>query len=376
MKILLVTTISNTINSFLGTQIKKMNELGYTLDVATKINQDIILDKLVNQVFNIHFSRRPFSFRNIKAYFAISKILKNNYYDLIYTHTPIASFIVRLSNKNQKKMAKVIYVAHGFHFHKNAKYLSWLLYYPLEKWLSKYTTTIITINKEDYELAQKKFRSCKIFHINGIGFNYYNYHQKNRLLNTTDTTDFNKPIQLISVGELNNNKNHINVIKTLKLSRISNYEYRIFGKGIKYKYLKHIIKKWKMDKNIFLMGYKENIFDYMIISDIYIHPSKREGLPISILEAMASGLPILASNTRGNNDIIVNEKNGFLYDLNDKNDLTTKLMYLVNNRNARNKIGMINMSDAKNYSDRIITKKYISIIEKTLGDEYEINRRP
>ena len=157
MKILYVSTVSGTINSFLIPHIEMLLKLGHQVDIACNVRREISSSLFEKgcRVYNISFSRSPINKTNLKAYKTLKKLVQNEKYDLVHTHTPVASAITRLVCKNIKG-TKVFYTAHGFHFHKGAPLKNWLIYYPLEKWLAKYTDTLITINKE----FKKSFKLC------------------------------------------------------------------------------------------------------------------------------------------------------------------------------------------------------------------------
>ena len=113
----------------------------------------------------------------------MKKILLDNNFDIVHTHTPMGSVVTRLAYKKvrNKVNTRMIYTAHGFHFYKGAPLLNWLLFYPVEKYLSKYTDTLITINKEDYELAKNKFKKCKqIEYVPGVGIDEEKFNFKMR----------------------------------------------------------------------------------------------------------------------------------------------------------------------------------------------------
>jgi glycosyltransferase EpsD len=105
--------------------------------------------------YTIPMTRTPFTPQNLRAYKALKTILLNDY-DLIHCHTPMGGCLTRLAAR--KDRAKIIYTAHGFHFYKGAPLLNWIVYYPIEKYLVKYTDCLITINQEDYSLANQKFK--------------------------------------------------------------------------------------------------------------------------------------------------------------------------------------------------------------------------
>ena len=169
MKILYVTTISNTMG-FFTSHINMLLDKGHTVDMACNLVKPINSQLIERgcKIYQMDFSRTPLNRTNYKAYKDLKKLILEEKYDLVHTHTPVASAITRLVCKNIKG-TKVFYTAHGFHFHKGAPIKNWLIYYPLEKWLAKYTDTLITINKEDYERAKSKFKAKRVEYIPGVG---------------------------------------------------------------------------------------------------------------------------------------------------------------------------------------------------------------
>lgn len=217
MKILYVTTISNTVNAFLIPHIKMLINEGHKVDVAFNIEQELNpeLKKLGCKIHQVPFQRSPLKIDNLRAYQLLKKIIIEEGYEIIHTHTPIASAIVRLVISNLK--VKVFYTVHGFHFYKGAPFLNWLMYYPIEKLLAKYTDVLITINNEDYERAKKEFKASAIEYIPGVGINLGKFSnlsidskQKKKELGIAEDS-----FLVLSVGELNKNKNHQVVIRAI-----------------------------------------------------------------------------------------------------------------------------------------------------------------
>ena len=171
MKILFVATVRSHIGQFHMPFIKKLKELGCTVDAAYKDNS---MDKqgldtsAIDAVYEVPFSRSPYSFDNIKAYKVLKKIIKNGDYDAVHCHTPMGAVVTRLAAKGaRKKGLKVIYTAHGFHFYKGAPLLNWVLFYPIEREMSRLTDKLITIAEQDYKLASDSFH-CPVYHIHGL----------------------------------------------------------------------------------------------------------------------------------------------------------------------------------------------------------------
>lgn len=308
----MVATVPSMIGQFNMSNIKILQDLGYEVDVATDFSDRSVwteervnrfreeLDSISVYQKQIDFSRSPFRLtRHIQAFKEIKELIKRRDYSLIHTHTPVASAIVRLAAR--KTGAKVIYTAHGFHFYAGAPLKNWIVFYPIEKWLSKYADVLITINKEDYKRAAENFKARKTVYVPGVGVDIERFApdpsgrervRKELGIDETQT-------MILSVGELNENKNHSSVIQAIA---DTDYVYVIVGKGDKKEELKKLAEKCNIDLR--LMGFRTDVPDFYNAADVYVLPSIREGLNVSLLEAMANGLPVACSNIRGNIDLI------------------------------------------------------------------------
>ena len=312
-KVLFTATVVKThINVFHMPYLKWFKEQGYELHVAAKndfVNEPCIIPNC-DKFYDINFARFPFSEANIKAYMQLKKIIMENNYDIIHCHTPVAGVLTRLAARNCKNTT-VIYTAHGFHFFKGAPLLNWLIYYPVERFCAKFTDKLITINKEDYERA-KQFslrKNGKVYYVPGVGIDLekiqnikVDIKQKKKELGIPEKV----PV-LLSVGELNKNKNHGIVLQALSNLTDKKFIYLICGRGCLQTELEKKVKEYKLSNKVKLLGYRKDVIEILKISDFFIFTSKREGLPVSILEAMACDLPVIASNVRGNRDLIDKE---------------------------------------------------------------------
>ena len=359
MKILYVSTISNTVNAFLIPHIKMLIDAGHKVDVAFKIEQEIRPEvyKMGCKVHQLPLRRSPLSKDNIKAYKMLKNIVVNEGYDLVHTHTPVASAIVRLVCRNINNV-KVFYTAHGFHFYKGAPLVNWLIYYPIEKWLARYTDVLITINKEDYERAKKKFKVRKIEYVPGVGIDIerINVITIDKDLKRQELKLTSDAFVIISVGELNKNKNHEVVIKALDEIKNPNIYYIICGQGYLENYLINLIKKFKLDNQVLLLGYRKDITELYKIADLFVFPSYREGLSVSLMEAMASGLAIICSNIRGNSDLTEEGKGGYLVKPKDVEEFARYITKMVSDIQLRENLGNFNRRKIENYSIQNVLK--------------------
>ena len=331
-KALIIASVYGFIHHFERNDIKILQELGYEITVASNLNNyKNELENLNINLIHIPFQRNPFSLKNITAYKKLNEFLKKEKIDLIHCHTPIGGVIGRIVG-HKNKVKNIIYTAHGFHFFKGAPLINWLLFYPVEKYLSKYTNILITINQEDYKRAQT-FYAEKVEYIPGVGIDtemirniVVDKKKKREELGLTKDN-----IVLLSVGELSKRKNHITPIKALaQIKDNKNIFYLIAGVGPLENYLKEECKKLKIENQVKFLGFRKDIYELCKISDIYVFPSLQEGLPVALMEALCCNLPIICSDIRGNNDLVENEKNGFLVENNTK-EYTKKINFLIKN---------------------------------------------
>ena len=372
-KVLIVASVASMIDQFNMPNIRLLQEMGYEVHVACNFEKGNscslekiqtlkkLLENIEVKYYQINFERNILKiFSNFSAYKEVKKILEKNKYRFLHCHSPIGGVIGRIAG--YLTQTKVIYTAHGFHFFKGAPLLNWLLYYPIEKYLSRYTEILITINKEDYERA-KTFYAKKVEYIPEVGIDVekiknikIDKEQKRKELGLSKDS-----IVLLSVGELNKNKNHSIVIKALAKLNNPNIHYLICGQGNLKEYLEKLIKKLKLENNVKLLGFRKDIYEIYKISDIFVFPSKREGLSVALMEAIVCELPIICSDIRGNRDIVENEKNGILI----KKEKNYNLKLILN------KILKKKKNSIKIFNESIIKKINIKVINKIMRKIYE-----
>ena len=339
-KILYVTTVSRTLNAFLIPHIEKLVDEGYKVDCACSIDlkvDDRILSKGCN-IFDIPFSRNPVNPRNMKAFRALRNLQLKNKYDIVHVHTPVASFVARLTFRKEENL-KIIYTCHGFHFYKGSPIINWILFYPLEKLASKWTDTLITINEEDYEIATtfSLRNNGQVMKMNGVGIEKEKYIIKNfnrneyrRKLNLEEE-DF----VILVLAELNKNKNHKQLIKAMYLlkDKYPNIKAVFAGSGPLEEEIRNQTKENGLENRISLLGWRDDVKELINSCDMVGLFSKREGLGKCLLEAMICGKPVIATNTRGPRELIEENINGFLVEIDDfeKTANFIEKLYVANN---------------------------------------------
>lgn len=343
--------------------LKMFKEMGWETAVAAHNDYDDPRDCVIpncDTYFDVPFERFPLSPNNVTSYRQLKKIIDAGEYDIIHCHTPVSAMITRLAALSARKRGtKVIYTAHGFHFFKGAPLINWLLYFPVEWFLARYTDALITINKEDYARAQK-FAAKKVYYVPGVGIDTKKFavdpktKSAKREAIRTELGIPEDAIVLLSVGEVNENKNHRVVIEALCKLEAKNIHYIICGRGELEESHKNLARQLGLAGRVHLTGYRNDVVDFYQAADVFVFPSLREGLPVAVMEAMASGLPIICTPIRGNTDLVIDGKNGLMIRADDVDSLTAAMNGLLS-IDKRNIIGDINSIQAFEYDlDRVI----------------------
>lgn len=343
MKILFVTTISDTVNAFLVPHIKWLieqgNEVGVAFNTIQEVNPELI--ELGCMVHQIDFQRNPVGKENLSAYKKIKYTILQEGYEFIHVHTPVASFLTRFACRNMKNV-KVLYTAHGFHFFKGAPKKNWAIYYTLEKIVARWTDGVVTMNDEDYHVA-KKFKLRKndsIYKIHGIGLDLNKFipqtpEKKVQLRKEYGFDD--RDFILIYVGELSYRKNQDLLIEAVSLIKeeIPQIKLLLVGSGDRLTEYKELVKKLDVEKNVEFLGYRKDVSHLMTISDVAISSSRQEGLPVNVMEAMATGLPLIVTDCRGNRDLVYSGENGFVVGVDDAKACANRIIKLYKSNELR-----------------------------------------
>lgn len=366
MKILYVTTIGITMN-FFKSFVKELIDDGNVVEIATNESETPVPECYREwgcKVHQISCSRNPLNKSSLTAIKEIKALVERERYDIVHCHTPVAAMCTRLAcRKARKNGTKVFYTAHGFHFCKGAPLLNWLIYYPVEKLCSYFTDTLITINQEDFALAKKKMKAQKVEYVPGVGIDLSRF-QNVQVDRNTKRKEIGIPedaILLLSVGELNENKNHEVIIRAIAQLNDPNVHYAIAGKGDKEVYLSELAETLGIAEQVHLLGYRTDVAELYKTANVYTLPSIREGLNVSLMEAMASGLPCAVGNIRGNTDLI-DKNGGVLFDPSSVENCQDVLSSLLNLDLV--KLGEYNAEKIQAFSMEMVNEMMFGIYEK------------
>jgi glycosyltransferase EpsD len=365
MKILFVATISNMINAFLIPHIKVLveqgNEVGLAFNPDQEINPELV--RIGCEIYQVEFQRNPLKKENITAYKRIKKIVSKEGYQLVHVHAPVASLLTRLACRKMTRV-KMLYTAHGFHFFKGAPKINWIVYHTLEKIAAKWTDGLITMNDEDYGAAKKmKLRNGNsVYKVHGVGINLERFRPPNyeeRLILRNEYGYSQQDFIIIYVGELCYRKHQDMLIEAVgKVSKkIKNIKLLLVGEGELKDSYKQMVQALGLEKNIEFLGYSKDIHKLMALSDLAASTSRQEGLPVNVMEAMATGLPIIVTDCRGNRDLVLNDVNGVVIGNNDTSACSTAIEMLFTTKELRKKFAGKNLELIQSYSiDNVINE--------------------
>ncbi|OUN88061.1 MULTISPECIES: glycosyltransferase family 4 protein [Eubacteriales] len=310
-KVIFVANTARFFVMFEQNNIKLLQSMGYEVHCASNFEQErdvdakSILEKLNVTIHQIDIARSPFSARNLNAYRQLKALMQRERFDLVDCHTPMGGVLARLAAK-ATKTAPVLYTAHGFHFYKGCPLQNRLIYETIERWLARYTDGLITINEEDYQAAKTFRLRGEAYKIPGVGIDVKGIHdlkvdriQKRRELGVPEDA-----FVMLSVGDLNANKNHSTAIKAFAKADIPNSYYLICGEGELRNELSSLSEKLGVSQHVHLLGFRNDVREILKASDLFVFPSFREGLSVALLEAVSAGVTCIASNIRGNVDLL------------------------------------------------------------------------
>ena len=361
-KVLFVATVVRLhLNLFHLPYLRWFHDQSWQVDVAANNDFENPADCVIpfcDNHYVLPFERSPFKKGNLEAYRQLKALLDREHYDIIHCHTPMGGVIARLAaGSTRNKGTKVLYTAHGFHFYDGAPMLNWLLYYPVERLLSHRTDLLLTINGEDHRRA-KTFHAKRTEMVNGVGIDL------NRFTEATpqQKADVRRELGLkegdtfaFTAGNLDPGKNHKTLLHAMKLLDDPSFHLVLAGNGPLYSDLQDLARELGIQDQLHLLGFRRDVYRLCSAADLFLFSSRREGLSVSMMEAMACGLPIVASRVRGNTDLIDDGLGGFLVESDDASGFAGGIRKLLAEPGIREQMKQYNLQKIQRYSIEAVT---------------------
>lgn len=374
MTILYTATVLSHICQFHLPHMKHLREQGWEIHVAAHDNLAVkngLQLRYCDKFIETPFSRSPKSPDNLRAYRQLKKLLAETRYDVILCNTPMGGIVTRLAaRKARKQGTRVIYMAHGFHFFKGSSRKAWMIFYPIEKFMARFCDLLITINKEDYALAREKFRGrTRVAHIHGVGVSEKRYHAVPaaeqlalRQAEGLRAEDF----VILCTGELNENKNQktlISAAAALK-DRIPGLRVLLAGNGPLEQVLRDQIRAEGLEQTVKLLGYRTDLEKLAPAVDLVVSCSRREGMPLNIIEAMLCRKPVVASHNRGHDELVQEEKTGLLFEFGHPEQLASLLLRCSQDASLREALGAAGLRFAQPYTTASTVRELYGLLTK------------
>ncbi|BES66426.1 glycosyltransferase family 4 protein [Gottschalkiaceae bacterium SANA] len=364
-KVLFVATVVKThIMPFHIPYLEWFKRKGYEVHVCARNDYENREDCVIPYCDHFHeipFSRSPFKPNNLLSYLKLKRIMDRNDYEIIHCHTPMGGVLGRLAGrKAHRRGTKMVYTAHGFHFFKGAKWINWKLYYPIEKYLAHLTDCLITINQEDYRNAVNRgFKAKKIVYVPGVGvdFNRFTWQTPDKKAGLRRQYGFeDEAFILVYAGEFTYRKHQDLLIKAANelKSQIPKLVILLAGRGQLQSEYEKMIADLGVDDQVKILGFRDDVDKLMLLADVAVSASRQEGLPVNVMEAMATALPLVVTDCRGNRDLVTDGENGYVCDIDDVDCFVTAIENLHASSDLCRQFGLQNLSRVQQYSLAVI----------------------
>lgn len=313
--LLYVSTLDHIIRVMLP-HLDAARAAGFRVEVAcqvTRFREEV--EAHADAVHHIPFQRNPLHHKNLVGLWQLTALIRRNRYSIAHCHNPTGGFMGRLAATLGKAGLRV-YTAHGFHFHRHGSRLGNFVYRSIEMFAGHLLSdAVLVINHEDYHAAlrDKVVPSHRLFLTRGVGvsaeddFNpeCVSDEERRAVRAEVGAEDDNIPVLTI-VGEMIPRKRHADALGAM--ARIVKKHPQailiLAGDGTLTERLKARARALGVEESCRFLGFRRDIRQILAATDIYLFPSRQEGLPCAVQEALSMGVPVVASDVRGNSDLI------------------------------------------------------------------------
>ncbi|HEY9829307.1 MAG TPA: glycosyltransferase family 4 protein [Stenomitos sp.] len=376
MRILHICAVGFTVKNLLLPQIDYFLSRGLSIEIACSPGQEVEqLQKQGYIIHPVHIERRIVPFSNLKSIYQLTQLLKQNQYELVHVHTPVASVLGRFAAKLAGTKS-IVYTAHGFYFHDHMPVNQYRFYHNVERVAGWLTDLILTQSREDLVTAEKT-RLCspqKLRYLgNGVDLERFCRskllpHHQQKLRQSLHLSDSAFPI-IGMTGRITSEKGYLELIEALAKLRVQfpNLHLLVIGGQLSSErdtfqsQLRYLIQQQNLDQNVTFTGFRSDIPELLGLVDIFTLPSYREGLPRSILEAMAMELPIVATDIRGCREAVVDGQTGFIVPPRNSEKLAEALGELLADSKLREQLGKASRQRVEaEYNERFVFDRLAS----------------
>lgn len=326
----------------------------------------------------IHIDRKISPLSNLKSIMQLYQLFKKEQYQIVHVHTPVASLLGRIAAK-LAGVPHIIYTAHGFYFHEEMKASKYQLFYSIEKFAGQYSTDYLLIQSEEDFRTAVNGRFLKneehIIHLSN-GVNIWNKFHPN-LIDKSISNELRVQIGLkedafvfLYIGRLVREKGILELVEAFNELQKNNRKAVLIlvGDVNPSERDQELIEKLPTllsSPNVIHLGFRKDIPQLLSIADVFVLPSHREGLPRSIIEAMAMEKAIIASNIRGCREEVFPNQNGILFEKENTQELKNAMEELIENPLKTKQFGLKSREIAEErFDEKKVLDKQIELFNK------------
>ena len=340
-RLLMVSTVCSTLRMFLAPFARHFRGLGWQVDgMARGIPDCSTCVESFARVWDIDWSRNPLDFRNLLVCTQkVRNIVEREGYDLVHVHTPIAAFVSRyaLNPLRKERGLKVIYTAHGFHFHQYGHPLKNAAFLALEKMAGRWTDYLVVVNKDD-EMAAHRHRIVprdRITRLPGTAIDPEFYSRNS--VTEESVAEVRREIGLLPtdhlflmIGEFNPGKRHRDAVRALAEIKRTDVHLACAGAGPLMEAVRKQADELGVGDRVHLLGGRLDVPVLLRASDGCLLPSAREGLPRSVIESICMQTPVIGTDIRGIRDLLFDGR-GRMVKLGDSTAIAREMQWIIDN---------------------------------------------
>lgn len=314
-RLLITTSVPTTLVTFLLPFARYFRERGYVVHAASNgVSGCELCREAFDEVFDVPWTRRPRDPVNlVAAPRRLRAIVRAGDYDLVHTHDPIAAFVTRYALRRLRAggAPRVIYTAHGFHFHGEGGRLSNLVFRTAERFAGRWTDYLVVINRDDEReaLRHRIVPPQRLRYMPGIGVDLSYYAEDRvtpaqlRALRDEIGVPHDAPL-LVMVGEFNPGKRHRDAVRALAAARRLDVHLVLLGVGPLMDDVRALAVAEGVGERVHLLGFRTDVPAWLAASFATILPSEREGLPRCIMESLCLERPVISTRIRGVRELV------------------------------------------------------------------------
>lgn len=382
MKILHVCAVGFTVKNLLLPQIQYFISQGLEVEIACSPSHEVAeLQQKGCRIHPINIDRKISPASNFKSIIDLTQVMRKQKYDLVHVHTPIASVLGRVAAKFAG-IPRVVYTAHGFYFHDNMTPAKYRFFHTIEKVAGTLTDLILTQSEEDLKTAEKT-KLCpanKLRYLgNGVDLSRFQRshlkpEQQQQLKQDLKISDAANPI-IGMTGRITEEKGYLELIEAIALlsSQFPQIHLVVIGGQLSSErdafqtQLQNLIDIKHLDTKVTFTGFRSDIPELLGLLDLFVLPSYREGLPRSILEAMAMELPVVTTDIRGCREAVENNQTGLIVSPKNPQQLAAAIRKICQDQNLQTKLGQSGLKRVREKFDEQLVFERLHSAYQELG---------